>query len=56
MNKVSDFLNWAKIIFTDRTILRQDLDHMSWEQIRAIGNLDVRSHEENDDGTVTLFV
>ena len=56
MNKVSDFLNWAKIIFPDRTILRIDLDRMSWEQIRAIGNLEVRSHEENEDGTITLFV
>lgn len=56
MNKVSDFFNWTKIIFPDRTILRIDLDRMSWEQIRAIGNLEVRSHEENEDGTITLFV
>ena len=56
MNTVNDFMNWAKIIFPDRTILRTDLDRMSWEQIRNIGNLEVRSHEENEDGTITLFV
>ena len=56
MNKVKDFLNWSKIIFPDRTILRIDLPRMSWEQIRALDNLEVRSHEENENGTVTLFV
>lgn len=56
MNTVNDFMNWSRIIFPDRTILRIDLDRMSWSQIRAIGNLEVRSHECNDDGTVTLFV
>lgn len=56
MNKVHDFLNWSKIIFPDRTILRTDLDRMSWEQIRRIGELEVRSHEENGDGTIILFV
>ncbi len=56
MNEVRDFMNWSKIIFPDRTILRTDLDRMSWEQIHSIGNLEVRSHEENEDGTVTLFV
>ena len=56
MNKVNEFLNWAKIIFADRTIIRSDLDYMSWAQIRAIDNLEVRSHEENEDGTITLFV
>lgn len=56
MNAVNDFLNWSKIIFPDRTILRADLDRMSWEQIRKIGNLEVRSHEENGDGSVALFV
>lgn len=55
MNKVSDFTRWSKIIFPDRTILWGDLDRMSWEQIRAIGNLEVRSHEENEDGII-LFV
>jgi hypothetical protein len=56
MNTVNEFMNWSRIIFCDRTILRTDLYRMSWEQIRAIGNLEVRSHEDNDDGTVTLFV
>lgn len=56
MDKVSDFLNWSKIIFPNRTILKADLDRMSWEQIRNIGNLEVRSHEENEDGTIILFV
>lgn len=56
MNKVKDFMNWSKIIFLDRTILRTDLRYMSWQQIRAIDNLEVRSHEENEDGTVILFV
>lgn len=56
MNKVKDFLNWSKIIFSDRTILKSDLKYMSWEQIRSIDNLEVRSHEENGNGTVTLFV
>lgn len=56
MNTVNDFMNWSKIIFPDRTILRSDLDRMSWEQIRRIGNLEVRSHEENEDGTIILFI
>lgn len=56
MNTVNDFMNWSKIIFHSRTILRTDLDRMSWEQIKSIGNLEVRSHEENGDGTTTLFV
>lgn len=56
MNTVNEFWNWSKIIFPDRTILRSDLDRMSWGQIKAIGNLEVRTHEENEDGTVTLFV
>lgn len=56
MNTVNEFMNWSRIIFCDRTILRTDLDRMSWEQVRAIGKLEVRSHEYNDDGTVTLFV
>ena len=55
MNKVKDFLNWSKIIFPDRTILRTDLDSMSWEQIRKIGNLEVRTHEEDEDELI-LFV
>lgn len=55
MNRVHDFMNWSKIIFPDRTILWTDLDHMSWEQIRAIGNLEVRSYEE-EDGIIILFV
>lgn len=56
MNTVNDFYNWSIIIFPDRTILRTDLDRMSWEQIRRIGSLEVRSHEENEDGTIILFV
>lgn len=55
MYRVKDFLNWSKIIFPDRTILRADLDRMSWEQIRSIGNLEVSSYEE-EDGIITLFV
>lgn len=57
MDKVKDFLNWSKIIFPDRTILRTDLDHMNWQQIRAIGNLEVKTHEEDEETeTVILFV
>lgn len=56
MNTVNDFIHWSKIIFPDRTILWEDLDRMSWEQIRRIGMLEVRSHEVDEDGSIILFV
>ena len=55
MQRVKDFNNWAKIIFPDRTILKEDLRYMSWAQIKALDNLKVRSHEESEEGLI-LFV
>ena len=49
MYKVKDFSNWTKIIFPDRTILRCDLKYMSWEQIKSLDNVVVRSYEEEDE-------
>ena len=39
--KVKDFPNWKKAVFNDRTILKADTKFMSWEQIRALDNLEV---------------
>lgn len=56
MNKVKDFLNWQKIIFPDRTIIKSDLRFMSWEQVRNLNNTEIRSYEQTENGEIILFV
>lgn len=29
--KVKDFPNWRKVVFNDRTLLKNDLRYMSWQ-------------------------
>ena len=43
--KVKDFPNWKKVVFNDRAILKADTKFMSWEQIRALDNLEVIKEE-----------
>lgn len=45
--KVKDFPNWKKVVFNDRAILKADVKYMSWEQIRALDNMDVILEEDN---------
>ncbi len=47
MAKVKDYQNWERIFFPDRTILKCDIKYMSWEQIKALDNLDVALDEDN---------
>ena len=44
---VKDFPNWQKVVFNDRTILKADTKYMSWEQIRALDNMEVILEEDN---------
>ena len=39
--KVKDYPNWKKVVFNDRTVLKTDTKFMSWEQIRALDNMEV---------------
>lgn len=39
--KVKDFPNWKNVVLNDRVILKVDTNFMSWEQIRALDNLEV---------------
>ena len=51
--KVKDFPNRRKIMFNGRTVLRADTKYMSWQQIRALDELEVL---EEMDGGKTLVV
>ena len=51
--KVKDFPHWQRLIFRDRVILKSDLRYMSWQQVRALDNLDVLLEE---DGGETLVL
>ena len=53
MAKVKDYQNWTRIIFKDRAILKSDIKYMSWEQIRALDNLEVLLDEDN--GTTLII-
>lgn len=46
--KVKDFKNWKRIRFEGRVILDSDIKYMSWEQIKALDNLEVQLTEDND--------
>lgn len=45
--KVKDFPNWRKVVFNDRAILKSDLRYMSWQQVRALDEMEVILEEEN---------
>lgn len=45
--KVKDFPNWCKVVFNDRTLLKSDLCYMSWQQIRALDEMEVILAEDN---------
>lgn len=51
--KVKDFSEWRKIIFNDRTILKNDLRFFSWEQIKSLDNMEVIA---TDDHETTLII
>lgn len=52
MAKVKEFKNWKRIIFEDRTILKSDLQFMSWEQVNALDDLEVILDEDNGETLV----
>lgn len=39
--KVKEFKNWEKVVFNDRAILKSDTKYMSWEQVRALDEMEV---------------
>ena len=39
--KVKEFKSWDKLVFSDRTILKIDLQYMSSEQKNSLDDLDV---------------
>ena len=39
--KVKDFKSWNKLVFSDRTILKIDLQYMSSEQKNSLNELNV---------------
>lgn len=45
--KVKDFPNWKKVVFNDRVILQGNTKYMSWQQIRALDNMEVILEEDN---------
>lgn len=51
--KVKDFPNWRKVVFNDRALLKSDLRYMSWQQVRALDEMEVILEE---DGGETLIV
>ena len=52
--KVKDFPNWRKVVFNDRAILKSDLRYMSWQQVRALDEMEVILAEEEEEGTVLI--
>lgn len=51
--KVKNFPNWRKVVFNDRVLLKSDLHYMSWQQVRALDEMEVILEE---DGGATLIV
>lgn len=51
--KIKDFPNWRKVVFNDRAILKSDLRYMSWQQIRALDEMEVILAE--DDGKTLVL-
>lgn len=45
--KVKDFPNWCKVVFNDRAIFKSDLRYMSWQQIRALDEMEIILAEDN---------
>lgn len=52
--KVKDFPNWCKVVFNDRVILKSDLRYMSWQQVRALDEMEVLLAEEEEGGAVLI--
>lgn len=52
--KVKDFPNWRKVVFNDRAILKSDLRYMSWQQVRALDEMEVLLAEEEEGGAVLI--
>ena len=52
--KVKDFPNWAKVVFRDRAILKSDLRFMSWQQVRALDEMEVILAEEEEGGIILI--
>lgn len=53
--KVKEFPNWEKVVFQDRAILKTDLRFMSWQQVRALDEMEVILAEEEEGGTVLII-
>ena len=53
MDVVANYPNWKQLVLSDRTILREDLRYMSWEQIKCIDQLPVALAEDQD---ITLII
>lgn len=51
--KVKNFPNWRKVVFNDRVLLKSDLRFLSWQQIRALDEMEVILEEDNGE---TLIV
>lgn len=51
--KVKNFSNWRKVVFNDRVLLKSDLRFLSWQQIRALDEMEVILEEDNGE---TLIV
>jgi hypothetical protein len=51
--KVKNFPNWRKVVFNDRVLLKSDLRYMSWQQVRALDEMEAILEE---DGGATLIV
>lgn len=52
--KVKDFPNWQRLIFRDRAILKSDLRFMSWQQVRALDEMEVVLTEEEEGETILI--
>lgn len=52
--KVKEFPNWEKVVLNDRTILKTDLRFMSWQQIRALDEMEVILAEEEEGGAILI--
>lgn len=44
--KVKDFPNWHKVVFNDRVLFKSDLRYMSWQQVRALDEMEVILEED----------
>lgn len=55
--KVKEFINWKRVVFSDRVILKDDLSHMSAAQKEDFLNTEVITAVGSPDkGYTTLYV